>query len=137
MRGKTDRLCSDSMQYKATADWYIFPIRTESSCADGFDSAHVSGENAWIRFSILKASGVKSLATSGEFFLDTRKRMRLIFMISWNSVVGYTWVVNEPSLSFDRLESSSSRSEGAMTRSGVGEHVSPMTPRLLWSSVLN
>lgn len=44
---------------------------------------------------------------------------------------------NEPSLSFDRLESSSSRSEGAMIRSGVGEHVSPMTPRLLWSSVLN
>lgn len=90
VRGKTDRLCSDNMQYKATADWYIFPISTQSSCADGLDSAHVSGENAWIRFSILKASGVKSLATSNEFSFDTRKRTRLIFMISWNSVVGYT-----------------------------------------------
>ena len=114
----------------------MFPISTQSSCADGLDSAHVSGENAWIQFRILKASVVKSLAMSGEFFFDTRKRRRLIFMISWNSVVGYTWVVKEPSWSFDRLESSSSNSEGAMTRSGVGEHVSPMTPRLLWS-VLN
>lgn len=100
MRGKTDRLCSDIMQYKTTADWYMFPISTQSSCAEGLDSAHVSGENAWIRFRILKASVVKSLAMSGEFFFDTRKRRRLIFMISWNSVVGYTWVVKEPSWSF-------------------------------------
>lgn len=75
---------------------------------------------------------VKSFATRDGLFLDTCKRMRLILMISWNSVVGYTWVVNEPSWYVDRLESSSSSSEGAMSRSVVGEHVSPMTPRLLW-----
>lgn len=131
VRGNTDKLCSDSMQYRATAYWYMFPTSTQSSCADGLDSAHVSGENVWIRFSILKASVVKIFATCNESFFDTRKRMRLILIISWNSVVGYTWVVNEPSWYCDRLESSSSSSEGAMTRSGVGEHVSPMTPRLI------
>jgi hypothetical protein len=65
----------------------MFPTSSQSSCPDGLDAAHCSGENAWIRSSILKAAVVKSSATTDESFLDTRKRRRLIFMISWNSCV--------------------------------------------------
>jgi hypothetical protein len=132
-RGRTERLCSERMQYNTTAAWYMFPRSIQSSFDEGLDSAHCSGEKPWIRLSIPYASCERPPAPVDLSFV-ARIRRWLILMISANRGGGHMWKGDIAPLYCSRMNSSSSRCELVMARSDAGDVVFPMTAMLCEAS---